>query len=149
MSGVISFWKGVFRAQPDDFAMMMGLLSHKVRASGEMLLAKRVRYGFYDPTPCLAAGRRPMPAATASAAAFPSTGRTALAPSCGSTWLWTQWPSSGCPKCAVSRSESGRARRLDLVHGLGRLDVPADRGITPGAEASSGQTAFCATVRPN
>ena len=28
-----------------------------------------------------------------------------------------------------------RPRRLDMVHGLGRLDVPADRGITPGAQA--------------
>ena len=35
-----------------------------------------------------------------------------------------------------------RPRRMDLVHGLGRLDVPADRGIAPGAEAGSGQAAF-------
>ena len=36
-----------------------------------------------------------------------------------------------------------RPRWLDLVHGLGRMDVPADRGITPGAAVGSGQTALC------
>ena len=36
-----------------------------------------------------------------------------------------------------------RSRRMDLVHGLGRLDVPADRGIPPGSPAGSGQAAFC------
>ncbi|MCK7491003.1 MAG: hypothetical protein MZW92_03820 [Comamonadaceae bacterium] len=35
-----------------------------------------------------------------------------------------------------------RPRRMDMVHGIGRLDVPAYRGITPGAEARRGQTAF-------
>ncbi|MCK7494517.1 MAG: hypothetical protein MZW92_27630 [Comamonadaceae bacterium] len=34
-----------------------------------------------------------------------------------------------------ARLAAHRPRRLDVVHGLGRLDVPADRGITPGAEA--------------
>ena len=37
-----------------------------------------------------------------------------------------------------------RPRRLDVVHGLGRLDVPAHPGITPGREARRGQAAFCA-----
>ncbi len=36
-----------------------------------------------------------------------------------------------------------RPRWLDLVHGLGRVDVPADRGITPGAAVGSGQAAPC------
>ena len=36
-----------------------------------------------------------------------------------------------------------RPRWMDLVHGLGRLDVPADRGITPGAEAGSRQATLC------
>ena len=35
-----------------------------------------------------------------------------------------------------------RPRRLDLVHGFGRMDVSADCGITPGTEAGSGQTPF-------
>ena len=42
--------------------------------------------------------------------------------------------------CALA---AHRPRGMDVVHGLGRMDVPADRGITPGAEAGSGQTAFC------
>src|SRR3990170_6694953 len=32
---------------------------------------------------------------------------------------------------------------MDVVHGLGRLDVPADRGIPTGLTAGSGQAAFC------
>ena len=33
-----------------------------------------------------------------------------------------------------ARIAAYRPRRLDMVHGLGRLDVPADRRITAGAE---------------
>ena len=33
-------------------------------------------------------------------------------------------------------------RRMDLVHGLGRLDVPARRGVAAGAQAGSGSPSF-------
>ena len=39
-----------------------------------------------------------------------------------------------CGRCLCG-SAAYRPRRLDLVHGIGRLDVPADRGIASGAES--------------
>ena len=35
-------------------------------------------------------------------------------------------------------------RGVDLVHGFGWVDVPADHRVTSGVEARSGQTALCA-----
>ena len=41
-----------------------------------------------------------------------------------------------------ARLAAHRPRRMDLVHGLGRLDVPADRGITPRTETGKHDIAF-------
>ena len=43
--------------------------------------------------------------------------------------------------CALT---AHRSRRMDVVHGLGRLDVSAYRGIASGTEAGSRQTELCA-----
>ncbi len=40
-----------------------------------------------------------------------------------------------------ARRAAHRPRRMDLVHRLGRLDVPAHRGIAAGPEARGGQAA--------
>ncbi len=45
--------------------------------------------------------------------------------------------------CAATAHRSGG---MVMVHRLGRLAVPADRGITAGAEAGGGQTACCAVL---
>ena len=42
----------------------------------------------------------------------------------------------------LRRLAAHRPRRLDLVHGLGRLDVPADRRIAAGPAAGGGQAAL-------
>jgi hypothetical protein len=55
----------------------------------------------------------------------------------------TKWNPTSSPPMSM-RAAAYRPRRLDMVHGLGRLDVPADRGIAPGAEPRSGQTALYA-----
>jgi len=39
------------------------------------------------------------------------------------------------PKKETVGKEKTQWRRMDVVHQFGRLDVPADLGITPGAEA--------------